>query len=147
MRFGEARRRDVVATDSATKVGRVEGFLVDAATGRVAALRCGKTSGDGQVLPWEDVQSFGVDAVTVARADVLREPHGQREELGVKGKLEMLGRRVLSERGDGMGDVVDVDFDPRTGEVLAVLTGTEEVPGERLLGVGGYAVVVRAPER
>lgn len=147
MRFTETGRRQVVALDTAKKVGRVEGFVVSPGDATVATLLCGKTPGEGTLLDWSDLKAFGADAVTVPSADVFRTPHGQREELAVKGRLEVVGRRVLTERGDGLGEIVDVDFDPETGRVRALLTNREEVDGERLLGVGTYAVVVSAPPR
>jgi sporulation protein YlmC with PRC-barrel domain len=55
-----------------------------------------------------------------------------------------MGKRVLTEGGDGLGTVNDVEFDPADGSIRAILTGTEEIAGPRMLGLGSYAVVVRA---
>ena len=56
----------------------------------------------------------------------------------------MLGKRVLATSGDELGKVKDVEFDPATGDVLALLLDEGASPGERLIGVGSYAVVVQA---
>ncbi|MGH3813515.1 MAG: PRC-barrel domain-containing protein [Pseudonocardiaceae bacterium] len=54
----------------------------------------------------------------------------------------MLGKRVLTERGMELSTVTDVDFDPETGAVTTLITKTETIAGDRLIGLGGYAVVV-----
>ena len=41
MRFSEAHHRQVVATSTASKVGRVDGFVIEPAPTRVGALRVG----------------------------------------------------------------------------------------------------------
>jgi sporulation protein YlmC with PRC-barrel domain len=57
---------------------------------------------------------------------------------------DLLGRRVLTETGTEHGTVLDVAFDTRTGRLLAVFTTRGELPADRLLGLGDYALVVRA---
>jgi len=144
MLFSDARKPDVVSTATATRVGRLEGFVVAAGPARVALLRLGKTQGDGSLVSWEDVHGFGSDAVTVADAAVIRVPADEWEQRGDAGELEIIGKRVLSERGDELGEITDVDFDPATGAVIAFLTRKETIGGDRLIGHGRYAVVVAA---
>ena len=119
MLFSQARKLDVVNTATATRVARVEGFIVLPGPPRVALLRLGKVSGAGTLLAWTDLKGFGPD-------------------------LEILGKRVLTERGMELGAVADVDFDPETGAVTSMITKTEAIAGRRLIGVGGYAVIVSA---
>lgn len=38
-----------------------------------------------------------------------------------------------------------IDFDERSGRIGHLLTDEERIPGDALLGVGSYAVVVAAP--
>jgi hypothetical protein len=56
----------------------------------------------------------------------------------------LLGKRVLSTGGDDLGKVDDVEFDPGTGTITALLLPGGEVAGIRLVGVGSYAVVLQA---
>lgn len=142
MLFSDALRRDVVSTATATRVARVAGFVVAAGPARVALLRLGKVTGDGTLLAWEDVQGFGSDAATVADAAVIRGPRDEEEERLDSTASDILGKRVLTERGDELGEIADVDFDPGTGAVVTFITGKETIVGDRLIGHGSYAVVV-----
>lgn len=142
MLFSEARRSDVVSTDTATRVARVDGFVVAAGPARVALLRLGKVATEGSLLYWDDLQGFGPDAATIADVSVIRTPSDELERRADSRDLEILGKRVLTERGDELGEVTDVDFDMDTGAVTTLLTRSEAISGDRLTGHGRYAVVV-----
>ncbi|MDQ5856111.1 MAG: PRC-barrel domain-containing protein [Actinomycetota bacterium] len=142
MLFSQARKRDVVDTATATRIARVDGFVVLPGPARVALLRLGKVSGAGTLLAWGDVQGFGPDAVTVATDAVIRPARDGLEQRAEDNDLEILGKRVLTERGMELGTVTDVDFDPDTGSITTLVTKTETIAGERLIGLGGYAAVV-----
>lgn len=144
MRFSEARGRKVLSTSSAETIGRVEGFLVDPATRRVVGLHLKKTPGDEDTVAWDDLESFGVDAVTLDAVDRLRRADGQLAELGSKDR-SLIGRRLLEESGNELGKVEDVEFDAATGEITLLRTKSDEIAGARLRGVGPYAVVVTRP--
>jgi uncharacterized protein YrrD len=144
MLFSQARKRNVVNTSTATRVVRVDGFVVLPGPARVALLRLGKVSGAGTLLAWEDVQGFGPDAVTVATDAVIRPARDAVEQRAEDNDLEIIGKRVLTERGMELGPVTDVDFDPETGAVTSVITKAETIAGSRLIGLGSYAVVVSA---
>jgi sporulation protein YlmC with PRC-barrel domain len=141
MRFSEARGRTVMSTSTAETVGKVDGFLVDAATRCVVGLRLKKTPGDRDTVAWADLAAFGVDAVTVADVDRLQIAEGRLAELQGK-ERSLLGKRLLEESGDELGEVEDVEFDAATGALTLLRTKTEEVDAGRLRGVGSYAVVV-----
>jgi sporulation protein YlmC with PRC-barrel domain len=142
MFFSQARKHNVVNTATATRVGRVNGFVVLPGPARVALLRLSKVSGAGTLLAWDDVQGFGPDAVTVATDAVIRPARDALEQRAEDNDLEILGKRVLTEHGMELGPVTDVDFDPETGAVTSLITKTETIAGQRLIGLGGYAVVV-----
>lgn len=142
MLFSQARKRDVVDTATATRIARVDGFVVLPGPARVALLRLGKVSGAGTLLAWDDVQGFGPDAVTVATDAVIRPARDALEQRAEDNDLEILGKRVLTERGMELGTVTDVDFDPETGSITTLITKTAAIVGERLIGLGGYAAVV-----
>lgn len=144
MLFSQARKRNVVNTTTATRVARVDSFVVLPGPARVALLRLGKVSGAGTLLAWEDLQGFGPDAVTVATDGVIRPARDALEQRAEDNDLEIMGKRVLTERGMELGPVTDVDFDPETGAVTSLITKTETIAGQRLIGLGGYAVVVSA---
>jgi uncharacterized protein YrrD len=149
MLFSQARKRNVVNTTTATRVARVDSFVVLPGPARVALLRLDKVqldkaSGAGTLLAWEDLQGFGPDAVTVATDAVIRPARDALEQRAEDNDLEIMGKRVLTERGRGIGPITDVDFDPETGAVISLITKTETIAGQRLIGLGSYAVVVSA---
>jgi sporulation protein YlmC with PRC-barrel domain len=58
----------------------------------------------------------------------------------------MLKRRVLTEHGVELDPLVDMEFDPETGNLEQLVLGDgTTLPADRLLGVGRYATVVSEP--
>lgn len=143
MRYSEAIGRKVVSTSTANTVGVVKGFVLDPKNSTIAALSLQKTAGSASYLPWPSITAFGADAVTVAAEDVVVEPDERIAELDGKHHA-VHGKRVLTTNGQQIGTVQDVDVDPGTGQVQALLLEELAVEGPRLLGVGSYAVVVQA---
>jgi len=72
----------------------------------------------------------------------LRPPSDDREQAAAAGKLELVGKRALSERGNELGELDDVTFDADTGVLEAFLIGARRVPAGSLLGCGSYAAVL-----
>ncbi len=143
MLFSEAVGQRVVSTTSAATVGHVGSLVIDAAAQRVVALSLKKTPVSGTLLPWSDVTAFGVDAVTVTSESQIIEEQGEYAELNSKAHV-ILRKRILNTAGLQVGTVRDVDFDPADGRILGILTDDQPIDGQTLLGVGSYAVVVRA---
>ncbi|MEU3733159.1 PRC-barrel domain-containing protein [Streptomyces sp. NPDC033538] len=136
MLFSEVRGLPVVPPAGAGPIGTVTSLTVDVASGVVSHVRLrGSRLRRESVLPWDSVHAVGPGAVRVRSAaapDTVAPHHG------------LLGRRVLTEAGTAHGTVLDVAFDPETGRLLAVFTTRGEVPPDRLLGLGDFALVVRA---
>ncbi len=142
MRFSDADGRKVVSTSSAETVGKLDGFVVDPQQRRIVAVEVKKTD-SGDTLMWSAIVGFGADAVTVTDAHAITEL--SEEVAALAGKDHHLkGKRILSNAGDELGPVDDVEFDPESGQVQALITGEQDIAGERLIGIGSYAVVVRA---
>jgi uncharacterized protein YrrD len=142
MLFSENTGRSVVSVADATTVGVVDGFVVDPAVARVVALRLRKTKDARNLLAWPRIHAMGEDAVMVASGDALegREASSLGELADERHSLP--GKRILSERGNELGAVSDVDFDPETGSVLSLITAQGQIAGKEMVGVGSYAVVV-----
>ncbi|WP_375401371.1 PRC-barrel domain-containing protein [uncultured Amnibacterium sp.] len=140
MKFSEAEGHKVVSTSSAETVGRVSEFVVDPASRQVVAVEIKKAE-RGDLLAWPDIAAFGADAVTVAGAGAIGAGVGPVTELLGKDH-HLRGKRLLTAGGDELGKVTDVEFDPATGAITALLMKKESVDGARLIGVGSYAVVV-----
>ncbi|MDQ2845144.1 MAG: PRC-barrel domain-containing protein [Actinomycetota bacterium] len=143
MLFSEAQGRKVVSIDAAATVGNIRGYIVDPAAAQIVALSLNKTPHSGNVLPFSDITGFGADAVTVAGDQLIVEPDERISQLDGKAHL-IVGKQVLNTDGQRIGAVADVDFDAATGRINQLILAEESVPGTKLLGVGSYAVVVRA---
>lgn len=144
MRASGVRKHPVMATSTATKVGRVKDLVVDATGGRVVALRIAKSDA-GEYVHWEDLSGVGPDAVVVPDLAVLGEARDRAAELLDK-RFRLKGKRILSDRGDEVGTVEDVEFDQETGQLTSFITDDAPVAADRAVGLGGYALVVRAED-
>ena len=139
--FREANERKVISRASARDVGTVSHLLVDVGQRRIAAVVVGRGK-HARLVEWGQVSGFGPDAIMVADEASLRPPGDDRERAGADGKLEIVGKRVLTERGNDLGTIHDVTFDAGTGVLEMLQIGDREIPSGSLLGSGSYAVVV-----
>lgn len=143
MRFSEAKNRKVMSTSGAVAVGKLRALIVDPRNAHVVALSLKKTEGNADTLPWNNLTSFGRDAITIESLERITVAEGELAVLSDK-HHNVIGKRVLTETGDDIGKVKDIEFDPHDGAVRALITDGEEIPGNRMLGLGSYALVVRA---
>ncbi len=141
MGLRDAMGRAVVARDTAETVGQVYGAVVDVGARRITAIQVGKGH-KAQLADWSAITGVGPDAIVVDSETGLRSAQGEREERIVKGDIALLGGRVLTDRGDALGTLEDVEFDEDTGEVVALVCGDTSVPAARLRSVGSFAIVV-----
>jgi len=139
--FRGSRGRKVMSRSSASELGSVSHLLVDARQRRVAAVVIGHGK-KAQVIDWAQLSGFGPDAIMVVDEDALRPPADDRERAATEGRLELVGRRALSERGNELGQIEDVTFDADTGVLEDLLIGDRRVPAGSLLGSGSYAAVL-----
>jgi uncharacterized protein YrrD len=139
--FRGANGRKVVSRANARDLGAVSHLLVDAGQRRIAAVVIGRGK-HARLVEWAQLSSFGPDAVMVAEEASLRPPAGDRERAGADGKLELVGKRALTERGNDLGTVLDVTFDAGTGALEMLRVGDQEIPSGSLLGSGSYTVVL-----
>jgi len=141
-RFGAASGRTVISRVSAEQLGKLAHIVIDVKRGRVALLVVGKGR-KALLIPWEQVSGFGPDAVMIADESALLEPRDDHEQAAADGKLEIVGKRVLSDGGNDLGTVTDVVFDPDTGAIQSILVDDRELPATALLGAGSFAVILR----
>ena len=142
IRFSDISGNPVMDTSTATTVGKVQAPIVDPVTQRIVGFRVKRSKGPGDVVLWEGLAGLGPDALTVDSAERLSEAPAEWKARA-SSKLDLLGRIVLTEHGHDLGKVRDVEFDPANGRVTSLMLKDAFVDGERLLGIGSYAVVVR----
>ena len=144
IRFSDIHDNPVLSTTSATTVGKIGRPVIDAAQRRIVAFGVRKSKGPGDVLPWESITGIGPDAVTVAAEDLIVDPPKDLEQrLTADVDLDLIGHRVLTDHGRDLGKLRDVEFDGADGRVVTLMLKDAFVDGDRLLGIGPYAVMVK----
>ena len=143
-RFTAVPGRRVVSRTSAEELGNLSHVVVDVKRRQVASLVLGKGR-KALLIDWDQVSGFGPDAVMVADDSALHPAGDDREHAAANGKLDLTGKRVLSDMGNDLGTITDVVFDPDTGAIESLVIGELEQPAASLLAVGSFAVIVRAP--
>jgi uncharacterized protein YrrD len=99
--------------------------------------------GDACFLSWADLHAFGADAVTVDDASRLRPAADEAEERAASKELQVIGKLVLGTSGTVLGKGEDVEMDGESGAIVAVDLGEAgTVAGDRIIGLGSYALVV-----
>ncbi len=144
-RFTTVSGRKVVSRTSAEELGKLAHIVIDVKRCQVASLVVGKGR-KSLLIAWEQVSGFGPDAVMIADETALQEPRDDREHAAADGKLELVEKRALSDTGNDVGTVTDVVFDPDTGVIESIVVDDREEPAASLLGIGSFAVIVRAPD-
>jgi uncharacterized protein YrrD len=146
MLFTQAQGRAIMDLATAETVGTVSACTIAPSPARIAGLRL-RTRGRGhRTLDWDNVQSFGPDAVAVEEAGRIRDEKNIDPADHAHVAHAPIGKAVLTETGLNKGTVLDFEFDERYGHIGHLLTDEEQIPGDHLLGVGSYAVVVTAPQ-
>lgn len=129
----QLRKRPVVDIGTAETVGRVRSVRIDPTEARVVGIVL--RGGEGGLVPMDEVQAIGQDAVTIQAASVVV---GDEEVLPAD--TDAYGSRVLDEDGNELGKLSDLSI-AEDGTIVGVVIG-EELHDRRLMGIGSYAVVV-----
>ena len=170
-RIREALGRRVVARDTAEEIGRVTELIVGR-DARITAVTTGPfelvpvvggpmvggpgwATGMGAVgftlpaprivLDWSSIVGFGPDAVVAATESSVREPASDAELAAISGG-GLLDRPRMTDAGDIVGSIADVEFDADTGRTTGFVIGDRVVPLTRLVAIGPFAVIMTAPE-
>lgn len=144
IRISKLKGQRVLARSTAQLVGSIGQLLVEPASARVVAARVDGVVGTATVLPWDSVSAIGPDAVMVESAELLTEP-GTQPFGFVTDLYALSGRPLLTEQGDSIGRLEDVEVDEASGRVVSLLVAGRSVPLERFVAVGPDAVIVPAP--
>ena len=135
-----AMGRRVVSKADAEQLGSVDHVVLDSRRRRIEAIVVGSGK-KAQIVEWSGIAGFGPDAVMV-EGGAARAPAGEHEPRAAEGAFDLIGGRTLTDRGNELGRLDDVTFDPSTGELIEIRIGERSLPASALLGAGSYAVVV-----
>jgi len=146
MRLASALGEKIVSKSSAETLGAFDGVVVDATARAITAVRTGKGR-KARLVSWDAISAFGPDAVVVTDDDSLRDPADDDEERWTDGTIDVIGARVLSDRGNEHGTVADIEFDGESGALITIETTVgAPVTADRLRAAGSYAWVVVAAD-
>jgi uncharacterized protein YrrD len=132
--------RKVVSRASAQELGKINHLLVDDRGRQVASVVIGRGK-KARFVDWAQVSGFGPDAVMVTDETSLRVPADDRERAAAEGKLDLVGKRTLSELGNELGHLDDVTFDANSGALEELVIGDRRLLASSLLSIGSYAAV------
>jgi sporulation protein YlmC with PRC-barrel domain len=128
----------IVSIQEGTKLGRVEQPLLDLTARRIAALQVRGESGTF-IVRFDEVESVGADAITVASSAATHTPSGGATADGLRDLDEVGKLKVVDHVGTFLGTVSHVEIDPASGEItrLAAHKGG-------MLGMGGTTTPIDA---
>ena len=144
----------VISIADGIKAGQVADLRIMATSPQVQALVL-KTGREHTVLPFEAIQTIGPDAIMIDGLDVIRAD----DELASGGSVRLftsqVGRETAGDDGSYLGDIKDLEVDPGSGRIDAILLhrggvmgiGGEDVsvPGDHLRAFGPKLLTVATP--
>jgi len=143
--------RPILSLAEGVRVGEVKDVILGAANDAVVGLLVdeGGLFGSAMVVPVEEIEAFGRDAVIVSARNSVRAAGEVRDIKEILDrKTSLIGTRVFTEFGDAQGAVNDIYFEEATGRVVALeITGgawQDATHGVRNLPIGD--VIRTGPE-
>jgi len=145
----------VISLADGQQAGKVKGVVLDPEGLRVAGLVVDQKGWfkDQRVIPYDQIESVGDHAVTVAGNDSIKKSSNYPElfEL-LKKQPQLKGVQVVTQEGTVLGVVEDYLFDPVTGQVTtlelaggllsSLWRGKSSLPAQVVKTVGRDAVIV-----
>jgi uncharacterized protein YrrD len=135
MKYSDVKGRQVVTLGNADKIGYIDNAYVsdDGANiiGFEVALR-GLMAGH-RVFTWDHLSSIGADAVTIPDEEALHELNRSTLAQALS-TSDVVGAKVMAERGDDLGKVGDIEFDGGSGAITQYLLSPsvmERIEGHR----------------
>lgn len=148
--------KDILSLDDGIKLDTVTDLVVDPAGRQVVALLVteGGFMSSSQVVPTDEISSFGKDAVVVRSSgsviSVAEDP--ELREL-VERQEKILGKKVFTTRGDAQGSISDIYFDDHTSAVVGyevsggllgdAAKGTSYLATDEITMIGSDVIYVR----
>ncbi len=148
--------REVIAIDSGRKLGTIERILFDPKAMKIAAIVIHPAIHSVLEEPEpmrqvavEHIRGLGQDVVTVQNEEALQPvaEGGSTSSLVAFDQIE--NESVMTEGGNKVGDVSDVEFDERTMELVSIQLGhgflarKSSIPVSEIISVGEDVIVVR----
>ncbi|HUX88220.1 MAG TPA: PRC-barrel domain-containing protein [Chloroflexota bacterium] len=119
MRLSKLEGKTVIGLTGAQKLGKVDDAFSDSYAGKIVGLKItGLQDGTELVTSIEHVKSIGPDAVIVDSKDSLEAAGAASNVANLISLKSLLNNRVVTEGGQVLGTLYDVEIDPRTHQIV-----------------------------
>lgn len=145
----------VLTTKEGNEAGKVDDLVVDPDRKKVSWLRLhtGGIFGSRYWVPVEAVHTLGDDVVTInSEADLQASANAPAAEAIVNTKRGLIGKKMVTENGERLGEIVDYEFTADTFTLTKVFVAQSmnffgealTIPADKVLTIGQDAVIVSA---
>lgn len=153
----EMMKMPVISLSDGATLGEVLDVIYNPTQGRLIAVTIpvgGGLFGGGKtlLLRTEDIFSIGQDAITVKDPNAAREVDRSAKDFGNEAGEAVIGKRLMTEDGSFLGNVVDVLIDRESRRIVAyevsggtwndLMRGQTDVPVEHITSIGTDVVIV-----
>lgn len=145
----------IFSLDRGERIGEVENLIFDPDQRKVVGfvLEEGGLFRSPEVIPFENIERIGPDAIVLKRGAPLEAPSDEIDPKQIKKEgFNLTGRRVISDRGHEVGAVYDLDIDEQTGAVTGIevrrglfqdtTEGKKRIGFEYIQQIGKDAIIV-----
>lgn len=150
MKFSEVKKLNIVSVDSGSVVGEIKDVMIDPANGNFLALLLKKK----MLVLADDIAKFGEDAVMVNNDnDVVPLQDNEHIVELLKQKIEIIDNSVVTQSGDNLGEVKDLEVDEvsnklskisiSTGFFKDLFKGELQITLDKIISIGQDAIVVK----
>jgi uncharacterized protein YrrD len=150
--------KKVTSIQKGKNIEDVDDLVYDPSEGKVKALLVdtGGWFSDAKVILFEDVKSFGKDAIVVESDDVIKKASDVPQRIAhiAKDDTYLTKTKVMTEEGMELGQVTDIYFDPNSGKVSElevsqgafknVASGKKRVQVSDIIKVGEDVTIVKS---
>lgn len=145
----------VVSIADGAKIGTIDRAFLDPATRRIVGFSLGSggglLSGGGEpamTIDVNEIHSLGPDAITVDSAAAARGAETSAAAASLVDLEDLTKRKVLTEGGTLVGNLVSVDFDERSFQLTQVeaspgfFKSNKHIPIDQITSIGSDVVIV-----
>lgn len=144
----------VVSIADGTKVGTIDRGFVDPATRRVVGFSLGSGGGllgggePAMTIDVDEIHSLGPDAMTVDSAAAARGAQTSAAAGSLVDLEDLAKRKVLTEGGTLVGELVSVDFDDKSFALTQIeaspgfFKSNKHIPIDQVTSIGSDVIVV-----
>ncbi len=118
MKFSELKGKQVVAVGQAAKVGTISDVILDSSCRNIEGLVIkGDTRTPERVISVKNVNAIGGDVVTIDNTGSLKVFDPAAPEAKLPQASAIHGSQIVTQGGEVIGQISDIDFDPITRQV------------------------------